>query len=293
VSELSKLSADLAAFDPPVHDDSQLAVLLGAVGVQETASPARSIAAKSKPAKLALVGSKRRGLMGGPLTARADADIVPSSDAVDSAPSSRPIGGFAKRAVDVVISLSALILLSPLLLIVALLIRATMGRPVLFSHRRLGLHGRPFACLKFRTMVSDADAALRLHLISNPEARLEWKASQKLQRDPRVTSLGRLLRRSSIDELPQLLNVLMGQMSCVGPRPIVDDEVARYGDYWTDYMGARPGLTGPWQVSGRNRLTYERRVALDRHYVRRWSMWRDAWLLIQTIPAVMRPDDTA
>ena len=168
-----------------------------------------------------------------------------------------------------------------------------MGSPVLFSHRRLGLNGRPFACLKFRTMVSNADAALRLHLISDPEASQEWQESQKLRRDPRVTSLGRLLRRSSIDELPQLLNVLMGQMSCVGPRPIVDDEVARYGDYWTDYMATRPGLTGPWQVSGRNRLTYERRVALDRHYVRRWSIWRDAWLLIQTIPAVMRPDDTA
>jgi exopolysaccharide production protein ExoY len=292
VSELSKLSADLAAFEPPIQDDPQLTALLGAVGVQDSEranEPARRKTRKREPAKLTHVGSIRRGQS----IARADADIVSSSDAVRGGPSSQPIGGFAKRAVDVAISLSALILLSPLLLIVALLIRATMGRPVLFSHRRLGLNGCPFACLKFRTMVSDADAALRLHLISNPEASLEWKASQKLRRDPRVTSLGRLLRRSSIDELPQLLNVLMGQMSCVGPRPIVDDEVARYGDYWTDYMGARPGLTGPWQVSGRNRLTYERRVALDRHYVRRWSMWRDAWLLIQTIPAVMRPDDTA
>ena len=293
VSELSKLSADLAAFDPPVHDDPQLAALLGAVDVQGAKSPARWKADKNKSAKLALVGPKRRGLMRGSLIAHADADIVPASDAVRGRSLSRPIGGFAKRAVDIVISLSALILLSPLLLIVALLIRSTMGRPVLFSHRRLGLHGRPFACLKFRTMVSDADAALRLHLISNPEALQEWRVGQKLRRDPRVTSLGRLLRRSSIDELPQLLNVLMGQMSCVGPRPIVDDEVARYGDYWTDCIGARPGLTGPWQVSGRNRLTYERRVALDRHYVRRWSMRRDAWLLIQTIPAVMRPDDTA
>lgn len=291
MSELSKLSADLAAFAPPVHDDP-LAALLGDVGAEEAMSPARSKAAKNKP-KLALVGSKRRGLMRGPSITRADADIVPPTDAGRWRPSARPIGGFAKRAADVIISLSALILLSPLLLMVALLIWATMGRPVLFSHRRLGLHGRPFDCLKFRTMVSDADAALRLHLISNPEASQEWKTCQKLRRDPRVTRLGRLLRRSSIDELPQLFNVLMGHMSCVGPRPIVDDEVARYGDYWKDYIVARPGLTGPWQVSGRNRLTYARRVALDRHYVRRWSMSRDAWLLIQTIPAVMRPNDSA
>ena len=293
MSELSKLSADLAAFDPPVHGDPQLAALLGVVGAEEATSLAHSKATKDKLAKLALVGLNGASLCADRSALAPMHDVLPASGAARWRPSSRPIGGFAKRAIDVIISLTALILLSPLLLIVALLIRATMGSPVLFSHRRLGLHGRPFSCLKFRTMVSDADAALRLHLISNPEASEEWKACQKLRRDPRVTSLGRLLRRSSIDELPQLLNVLMGQMSCVGPRPIVDDEVARYGDYWKDCIVARPGLTGPWQVSGRNRLTYQRRVALDRHYVRRWSIWRDVWLLIQTVPAVLRPDDTA
>lgn len=207
--------------------------------------------------------------------------------------SGRPIGGLTKRALDIAVASVALVLLAPLLLLVALLIRLTMGSPVIFSHARLGYGGRPFACLKFRTMVNDADAALQGHLVHNNAAREEWQIDRKLRSDPRVTRLGSILRRSSIDELPQLFNVLMGQMSCVGPRPIVAEEAPRYGRAWEDYIKACPGMTGLWQVSGRNRLSYRTRVALDRRYVRRWSAMRDVWILCRTVPAVLRTEDTA
>jgi exopolysaccharide production protein ExoY len=205
----------------------------------------------------------------------------------------RPIGGRTKRVLDIVVASVALVLLAPLLLLVALLIRLTMGSPVIFSHTRIGHGGRPFACLKFRTMVNGADAALGDHLINNSAAREEWRIDHKLRSDPRVTRLGNILRRSSIDELPQLFNVLMGHMSCVGPRPIVAEEIPRYGRAWADYTKACPGMTGLWQVSGRNRLSYRKRVALDRRYVRRWSAMGDVWILLRTIPAVLRPEDTA
>jgi exopolysaccharide production protein ExoY len=207
--------------------------------------------------------------------------------------SSQPLGGLTKRALDIVVSSVALVLLAPLLLLVAFLIRLTMGAPVIFSHRRIGYGGRSFSCLKFRTMVNDADATLQDYLINNGAAREEWRIDHKLRSDPRVTRLGSILRRSSIDELPQLFNVLMGQMSCVGPRPIVAEEIPRYGRAWSDYIKACPGMTGLWQVSGRNRVSYRTRVALDRSYVRRWSARRDVWILLRTIPAVLRVDDTA
>ena len=207
--------------------------------------------------------------------------------------SSRPIGGLTKRALDIAVASVALVLLAPLLLLVALLIRLTMGSPVIFSHARMGYGGRSFACLKFRTMVNDADTALQDHLVHNSAAREEWQTDRKLRSDPRITRLGSILRRSSIDELPQLFNVLMGHMSCVGPRPIVAEEIPRYGLAWEDYTRASPGMTGLWQVSGRNRLSYRTRVALDRRYVRRWSAMRDVWILLRTVPAVLRTDDTA
>lgn len=208
-------------------------------------------------------------------------------------PALLPTGGVAKRVLDVILAATTLLLLLPLLIAVTFFIYVTVGRPIFFQQRRLGYAGRPFLCMKFRTMVTEADAALRSHLANNPEAACEWSAAQKLRDDPRVTRFGRMLRRSSIDELPQLLNVLMGDMSCVGPRPIVEAEITRYGDYWDDYVKARPGLTGSWQVSGRSLLSYGRRVALDRYYVRKWSIWRDLRILFQTIPAVLRPDETA
>jgi exopolysaccharide production protein ExoY len=205
----------------------------------------------------------------------------------------RPVGGFWKHVMDLVIAGIALLLLSPLMLIVAALIRLTMGGPVLFGHNRIGHNGRVFRCYKFRTMIVGADEALHKYLASNPQAEKEWRETQKLRNDPRITRLGRFLRKSSIDELPQLVNVLRGDMSCVGPRPIVSAELAHYGVSALDYLQARPGLTGAWQVSGRTLLGYKDRVALDVDYVRHWSIWKDLLILVKTIPAVMHFDEAA
>ena len=205
----------------------------------------------------------------------------------------RPVGGLWKRAIDLVIAGIALVLLSPLMLIVAASIRLTMGGPVVFGHNRIGHNGRVFRCYKFRTMIVGADEVLHKYLASHPQAEKEWRETQKLRNDPRITPLGRCLRKASIDELPQFVNVLRGDMSCVGPRPIVSGEVARYGVNVLDYLQARPGLTGAWQVSGRTLLGYEDRVALDVDYVRHWSIWKDLLILVKTIPAVMHFDEAA
>lgn len=201
-----------------------------------------------------------------------------------------PLGGWTKRTLDITLGLTLLVLLAPLMLTVALLISMTSPGGVIFSQRRIGLMGRSFPCFKFRTMVANADVALQRHLENNPEAAREWGERQKLQYDPRITWFGQLLRRSSIDELPQLINVLRGDMSLIGPRPVVPAELDRYGEFHRDYLSTRPGITGIWQVSGRSRRTYRDRVALDRYYVRRWSIWVDLWILFKTIPAVLRFD---
>jgi exopolysaccharide production protein ExoY len=205
----------------------------------------------------------------------------------------QPVGGGMKRAMDVVISTTALLLLSPLMLIVALLVRVSMGGPIIFTQRRVGYDRSIFICYKFRTMVVDGDRILREHLARDPEAAREWRETRKLQRDPRVSCLGHILRKSSLDELPQLFNVLRGDMSCVGPRPLVEEEVVKYGPYARECLKAKPGLTGIWQVNGRSLCGYSRRVALDRVYVRRWSAWLDLSILIKTVPAVLKFDEAA
>ena len=200
----------------------------------------------------------------------------------------RPVGGFGKRLCDVVIAVAAAILLSPVVVLVALLVRICLGGPVLFVHRRVGFNGQEFTCFKFRTMVQDAQAVLERHLAQNPEAAAEWAATRKLKSDPRVTRFGRFLRASSLDELPQLLNILRGDMSCVGPRPVPRDELLQnYGPFAFDYIRARPGLTGVWQVSGRNDVTYAERVAMDKHYVQNWSAWTDFVIMVRTVPATL------
>jgi exopolysaccharide production protein ExoY len=204
-----------------------------------------------------------------------------------------PVGGFRKRAIDIAIAASGLILLSPVMVFVAIMIWLTMGRPVLFGHNRIGHDGRAFRCYKFRTMIEGAEDVLRQYLASNPDAEKEWRETHKLRNDPRITPLGAFLRKSSIDELPQLINVLRGDMSCVGPRPIVTDELARYGEKAADYLRARPGLTGAWQVSGRTSLSYADRVALDAEYVRQWSVWKDLLILAKTVPAVLSFEDAS
>jgi undecaprenyl-phosphate galactose phosphotransferase len=192
-----------------------------------------------------------------------------------------------KRAFDVAAASAALLFLAPLMVVTAMLARRD-GGPALYAHGRIGLHGRRFRCLKFRTMVSDADRVLQAHLAASPEAAEEWARDRKLRDDPRLTPLGRFLRKNSIDELPQLINVLKGEMSLVGPRPIVESEQAFYGDDLAFYIQVRPGITGLWQVSGRNNVCYARRVALDSWYVRNWSLWHDIAILCGTLPAVLR-----
>lgn len=209
-------------------------------------------------------------------------------------PRAKPaLGGWQKRAIDIGISLAGLILLLPLMLMIAAVVKLTMGGPVIFAQRRVGLNGEMFSCRKFRSMVVDGDAVLSRHLARNARAAEEWRTTRKLSSDPRVTWFGNLMRKSSLDELPQLYNILIGEMSCVGPRPVMADEIDRYGVHAAAYFSTRPGLTGLWQVSGRSRLSYEERVALDADYVRTWSVWGDVKILAWTVPAVMAVGETA
>ena len=191
------------------------------------------------------------------------------------------------RALDISVSLLALIFFAPLLLAVALAIYVTDPGPIFFAHRRIGRRGRTFACLKFRSMVVNADQRIKELLDSDPVARREWERDHKLRNDPRITPLGNFLRRSSLDELPQLFNVLRGEMSIVGPRPIVFDEVPRYGRYYQHYCLARPGITGLWQINGRNDVSYRRRVALDTTYARTRTVFFDIEIMLRTVPAVL------
>ena len=188
-----------------------------------------------------------------------------------------------KRAIDIALSLVLLAVAAAVMILIALAIRATSGGPALYRHRRVGRDGTRFDCLKFRTMVLDADSALAAHLARSPAARAEWEAGRKLRHDPRILGrLGRMLRQTSLDELPQLFNVLAGQMSLVGPRPVVHDELAHYGTDLRWYLSVRPGVTGPWQVGGRSDTTYAERVGLDVDYAQNPSLLRDLAILVQT-----------
>lgn len=192
---------------------------------------------------------------------------------------------FAKRAFDLIVASLLLVVSGPLFLLLAACV-ATSGRPIFFPHHRIGRYGRPFACLKFRTMVPDAERRLAAILERDPRAAAEWARHRKLKNDPRVTRIGRFLRRTSLDELPQLLNVIKGDMSLVGPRPVTAEEVEAYGEYRDYYLQSRPGITGLWQVSGRNQLDFRRRVHLDVYYVQNWSFLLDIAILLMTIRVV-------
>lgn len=195
-----------------------------------------------------------------------------------------PLGGLIKRSFDFVMSLMLLVLLAPLLAALAMAVKLSSRGPVLFRHRRVGAFGAEFNCLKFRTMPVNADELLAAYLAANPAAAEEWARDRKLRDDPRITLIGKVLRKTSLDELPQLFNVARGEMSLVGPRPVVRDELPRYGARSTSYLAARPGITGLWQTSGRNSTTYERRTELDERYVRSWSFRGDIVLLVRTVP---------
>lgn len=195
-----------------------------------------------------------------------------------------------KRVFDLVFAGLGLLCGLPLFALLALLVRLSSQGPVFYGHRRLGVGGQPFVAWKFRTMVRDSDQALARFLLQNPGLGEEWTRDRKLRNDPRITWIGRILRHTSLDELPQLWNVLRGQMSLVGPRPIVEAEIEKYGRQYALYRKVRPGITGLWQVSGRNNTTYEERVACDEYYVRNWSVFFDLYIIGHTVKVVLTGD---
>jgi exopolysaccharide production protein ExoY len=195
-----------------------------------------------------------------------------------------------KRIADIFLAISGVVLLAPLLIICFVATVIASPGPALFRHKRVGFNGKHFNCFKFRTMVADAPERLRGLLESDPSAAAEWATNRKLKHDPRVTAIGAILRKSSLDELPQLFNVLKGDMSIVGPRPVTDEELERYETSVGAYLACRPGITGLWQVSGRSSTTYDKRVACDTFYARNWSMALDAKIVIVTIPSLLVSD---
>jgi len=212
-----------------------------------------------------------------------EADYVAVQNEIERPSSS----GFLKRATDIALALVAIVFFSPALLLLALIVRFSDGGPSIFRQDRIGRYGKTFTCYKFRSMNVNAQEQLERLLKNDPKARASWHATQKLDHDPRITPFGKLLRKSSLDELPQLLNVLKGEMSIVGPRPIIQSEIPRYKESFEDYCQVRPGLTGLWQVSGRSETSYDERVALDVSYVRNQSYFEDWRIIVMTIPAVL------
>lgn len=214
-----------------------------------------------------------------------------AAEANEAVYSDLPIASFSYRVLkpllDLFIVFMALPVALPLGIFLAGLIRLTSRGSALYRHRRIGQFQKPLYVWKFRTMYEDSDQLLEQHLSGSPEARQEWARTQKLRDDPRVTPIGRLLRKTSLDEIPQLLNVLAGDMSVVGPRPIVDDERPKYGKYFRTYTSAIPGITGLWQVSGRCDVDYPERVLMDVRYVEQWSFWMEMKILSKTIYAII------
>lgn len=191
-----------------------------------------------------------------------------------------------KRLLDLSFTAIGGILILPFLLLIALAVKVDSPGSVLYGHKRLGRDGKPFTAWKFRSMVRDADARLAKRLDSDPEFKRQWESAYKLKDDPRITRVGRFLRRTSLDEFPQLINVLKGEMSLVGPRPIVDAEIEKYGDAYARFSRMTPGMTGLWQISGRSDTGYEERVALDSFYSQSWSFWLDIYILMRTVGVV-------
>ncbi len=216
-------------------------------------------------------------------------DRAPAASAADlgavQSPEHDAVGGWVKRWFDIAFAMFAIALTAPLMIVVAVAIKCGSRGPIFYGHRRIGLNGEAFQCLKFRTMHNDADVRLAHIMETDPEARAEFEKYRKLKKDPRVIPVvGTFLRASSLDELPQFFNVLAGTMSVVGPRPVTSEELRYYGRSVKKYLSARPGITGLWQVSGRNSLQFQRRVALDIRYLRDWSLMSDVWIILRTLP---------
>ncbi|MGM3308528.1 sugar transferase [Anabaena sp. WFMT] len=198
-------------------------------------------------------------------------------------------GEFAKRLFDIAFSLSILILFFPIYIILALLIAVSSKGPIFYVQERVGKNYRRFKCIKFRTMVRNADEILVQIMETSPELRQEFDSTFKLKQDPRITKIGHFLRITSLDEFPQFWNVLTGDMSVVGPRPLVAEELPKYGCHIEHILTIRPGITGLWQVSGRNDIPYPRRVQIDLHYVKFRNFWLDLWIILKTIDVVIMP----
>lgn len=200
---------------------------------------------------------------------------------------SRPQQG-SKRILDLVLCLLGMPVILPLsLLLIIYICLNSRGAPI-YRQERIGKDGKPFMLYKFRTMVKNADQLLLACLAEDPALAAEWAANQKLKNDPRLTSAGRFLRKTSLDELPQIINIIQGNMTIVGPRPIVQDEKGRYGKYFHEYCEVYPGLTGLWQTSGRNNTTYAQRIAYDHYYINNWSLWLDLRIMVRTIPVTIK-----
>jgi len=197
------------------------------------------------------------------------------------------LGLAVKRGADIAAALMFFTVFLPLYVAVAIGVRWSSHGPALYSQNRVGRHGRIFRFYKFRSMVVDSDEVLSTFLDSDSGAKSEWEQYQKLRDDPRITRFGRFIRKTSLDELPQFWNVLKGEMSLVGPRPCMPNQERLYGRHWATYCALKPGLTGLWQVSGRNKLTYAQRVRLDARYANEWSLWLDAKILLKTVKVVL------
>jgi exopolysaccharide production protein ExoY len=215
---------------------------------------------------------------------------VRSDGVASDTPSLIPVGGSIKRLVDIVLAAAGIVILLPLFSLCILGTLLTSRGSIIYRHSRVGFRGRHFSCLKFATMAPDADKLLQEHLSANPLASEEWAETRKLRNDPRVTPFGAVLRKTSLDELPQLFNVLKGEMSIVGPRPVTDDEIEKYAHRVSAYLACKPGITGLWQISGRSKTSYGERVTLDCAYATNWSLVMDAKIVLLTLPAVLDSD---
>ncbi len=194
----------------------------------------------------------------------------------------------AKRALDIFLLLLSAPLTLPITLIVSILVKLTSKGPIFYGHKRIGKNGKEFKCWKFRSMVIDADKQLEKILAENPEMRAEWEKDRKFTNDPRVTPLGKILRKTSLDEIPQFFNILVGEMSFVGPRPVTTPELEKYQDKVDFILSVQPGLSGMWQISGRSDTGYEERITLDTYYIHNWTVWLDLWILIKTVYVVLK-----
>jgi Undecaprenyl-phosphate galactose phosphotransferase WbaP len=193
-----------------------------------------------------------------------------------------------KRVLELFLVIAGGIVLLPFLVFIALAVKASSPGPVLYGHKRVGHNGKHFNAYKFRSMVKNADEKLKSLLDSEPRLKEEWDASHKLKDDPRITRIGRFLRRTSFDEFPQLINIIKGEMSLVGPRPVTDPEIEKYGEHAQRIFSVRPGLTGLWQISGRSDTDYAERVSYDLYYLQSWSVWLDLWIIYRTPGQIIR-----